>query len=240
MRGPPQKNSCLQKAPLNNLQTEAYVEAVSDIILPCSRLFLGWLSESGTVPALLFIMKDWNACVPASLANWSSSDGRSQEETGLEGRKTQRVSSRCSALHCASGGGHPASGDRPWLPALVGPLLPAILPALETKSAFLPLLLSGLSHQLPFPLLFWCYLILPNSPFPCLKDLLRILLFREDLDGYCRLGVISLGLWCLDFWSCGLWGGLKKEKTHLHQFGLYSLQAIYAVLNLHWKNVIEV
>ena len=136
MTEPSPQNSCLLRAPLNNLQEE-YVETVSDIFLPCSKLFLRWLSESSTVPALLCLMKFWNARAPVLLATWSSSNGRSWEEIGLEeGKKPVCVSPCSSAQHCASSSGHPASGDWPWLPALVGPLLPAVLPAPETKSTF--------------------------------------------------------------------------------------------------------
>ena len=137
MREPSPQNSCLPRAPLNNLQEE-YVETVSDIILPCSKLFLRWLLESSTVPALLCLTKDWNACAPVSLATWSSSNGRSWEEIGLEwGKKPVRVSPApllCPALHLQQW--PPCLWRQALLPALVGPLLPAVLPAPETKSTF--------------------------------------------------------------------------------------------------------
>lgn len=105
-----------------------------------------------------------------------------------------------------------ASGDKPWHLALVRPLLPSILPARE-KGSFL-LSLSGLSHHFFSPFLFFTvsFLLLPDINFRLLKDLVRVLSFRVYPDGYNSLGVISLGPLCLNFWTCGLWRGFKKEK----------------------------
>lgn len=150
MGEPSPQNSCLPKAPFSNLQEES-VETVSDRILPCSKLFLRWLLELGTVPALLCVMKD-RMCVPHFRlpAGAPAMKVLGGDWTGRREEASARLLPlRCPALRLQQW--PPCPWDRPWLPTLVGPLLPAVLPAQETKSTFCPCYCLGLPTVPSFP-----------------------------------------------------------------------------------------